>query len=190
MRVCLFIEGQENVTWEQWVALARACEEHGFEALFRSDHYLSFGHPSEWGTLDAWATIAALASQTERIHLGTLVSPVTFRHPSALSKSVVTADHASGGRVELAMGTGWNEPEHRAYGFPFPPFAERFEMLEEQVEIVHRLWDRDEVTFAGKHYKLEGVHALPKPFQDPHPNLIIGGEANRRSAALAARWAD
>jgi F420-dependent oxidoreductase-like protein len=190
MRVCLFIEGQENVTWDQWLALAKGSEEHGFEALFRSDHYLSFGHSSEWGTLDAWATISALASQTERIHLGTLVSPVTFRHPSVLAKSVVTVDHASGGRVELAMGTGWNEPEHRAYGLPFPPMAARVEMLEEQVEIVHRLWDRDEVRFEGKHYRLEGVHALPKPLQQPHPNLIVGGEANLRSAALAARWAD
>ncbi len=190
MRICLFIEGQENVTWEQWLALAKACEEHGFEALFRSDHYLSFGHAADWGALDAWATIAALASTTERIHLGTLVSPVTFRHPSELAKSVVTADYASGGRIELGMGTGWNEPEHRAYGFPFPPMAQRREMFEEQVEIVHRLWDQGEVTFQGKHYRLEGVHALPKPFQQPHPNLIIGGEAGPRSAALAARWAD
>lgn len=190
MRVCLFIEGQENVTWEQWLALAKACEEHGFEALFRSDHYLSFGHPAEWGTLDAWSTISALASQTERIHLGTLVSPVTFRHPSELAKAVVTADHASGGRIELGMGTGWNDAEHRAYGFPFPPMAQRREMFEEQVEIVHRLWDQGEVTFRGKHYRLEGVHSLPKPFQQPHPNLIIGGEAGPRSAALAARWAD
>jgi F420-dependent oxidoreductase-like protein len=190
MRICLFIEGQENVTWDQWVALARASEEHGFEGLFRSDHYMSFGHPAEWGTLDAWATLAALASLTGRIHLGTLVSPVTFRHPSELAKSVVTVDHASGGRVELAMGAGWNEAEHRAYGFPFPPTAERIERLEEQVEIVHRLWDRDEVTFEGKHYRLEAVHGLPKPVQEPHPNLIVGGAANARSAALAARWAD
>jgi F420-dependent oxidoreductase-like protein len=190
MRICLFIEGQENVTWEQWVGLAKASEEHGFEALFRSDHYMSFGHPAEWGTLDAWATLAALAPITERIHLGTLVSPVTFRHPSELAKSVVTVDHASGGRVELAMGAGWNEAEHRAYGFPFPPTAERIERLEEQVEIVHRLWDRDEVTYLGKHYRLEGVHGLPKPVQEPHPNLIVGGAANARSAALGARWAD
>jgi F420-dependent oxidoreductase-like protein len=190
MRVCLFIEGQENVTWEQWLALAAACEEHGFEALFRSDHYMSFGHPSEWETLDAWATISALVARTERIHLGTLVSPVTFRHPSELAKVVVTADHASGGRVELGLGTGWNEAEHRAYGFPFAPMSVRREMFEEQVEIVHRLWDREEVTFQGRHYRLEGVHALPKPFHQPHPNLILGGEAGPRSAATAARWAD
>jgi F420-dependent oxidoreductase-like protein len=192
MDVCLMIEGQEDVTWEQWVGLALACEEHGFAALFRSDHYLSFGHPADWGTLDAWATLAALASLTSRIHLGTLVSPVTFRHPSQLAKSVVTADHASAGRVELGMGAGWFEAEHRAYGFPFPPTRDRMEMLEEQMEIVHRLWDRDEdeVSFDGRHYRLAAVHALPKPVQDPHPKLILGGEARPRGAGLAARWAD
>ena len=192
MRVCLMIEGQEGVTWDQWVALATACEEHGFDALFRSDHYLSFGHPREWGTLDAWATLNALASHTSRIRLGTLVSPVTFRHPSELAKVVVTADHASAGRVELGMGAGWNEPEHRVYGFPFPPMPERFGMLREQLEIVHRLWDRDEeeVTFSGTHYHLEACHALPKPLQDPHPTLILGGGARKGAARLAARWAD
>jgi alkanesulfonate monooxygenase SsuD/methylene tetrahydromethanopterin reductase-like flavin-dependent oxidoreductase (luciferase family) len=149
MDVCLMIEGQEDVTWDQWLALAAACDEHGFEALFRSDHYVSFGHPGEWGSLDAWTTLAALAPHTERIRLGALVSPVTFRHPSVLAKSVVTADHASGGRVELGMGAGWFEEEHRAFGFPFPETSERWSVLEEQVEIVHRLWDRDEegVTF-------------------------------------------
>ena len=192
MQICLMIEGQEGVTWDQWVALALGCEEHGFDGLFRSDHYQSFGHPAEWGTLDAWATLAALAPLTSRISLGTLVSPVTFRHPSELAKVVVTADHASGGRVELGMGAGWNEPEHRAYGFPFPPTSQRFQMLREQVEIVHRLWDRheDEVTFTGTHYRLEGCHGLPKPVQDPHPRLILGGGALAGAARLAARWAD
>jgi F420-dependent oxidoreductase-like protein len=192
MRVCLMIEGQEGVTWEQWVALALACEEHGFDALFRSDHYVSFGHEEEWGSMDAWATLNALAARTERIRLGTLVSPVTFRHPSELAKSVVTADHVSGGRVELGMGAGWFKGEHRAFGFPFPQTAERFDILEEQVEIVHRLWSKDEpeVTFEGRHYRLESCHALPEPVQDPHPPLILGGDAGPRGARLAARWAD
>jgi F420-dependent oxidoreductase-like protein len=192
MDVCLMIEGQEGVTWDQWLSLALACEEHGFDGLFRSDHYLSFEHPRERGAFDAWTTLAALAAITERVRLGTMVSPVTFRHPSLLAKSVVTVDHASDGRVELGMGGGWFEREHSAYGFPFPPTAERMDILAEQVEIVHRLWDRDEdeVTFRGTHYQLEACPALPRPLQAPHPPLIIGGGAGPRSAALAARWAD
>ncbi len=121
-----------------------------------------------------------------------MVSPVTFRHPAELAKAVVTADHVSGGRVELGMGAGWFEREHRAFGFPFPPTRERMDMLTEQVEIVHRLWgaDGDQVDFEGEHYRLEACPALPTPYQDPHPPLIIGGGAGPRSAALAARWAD
>jgi F420-dependent oxidoreductase-like protein len=192
MDICLMIEGQEGVTWDQWVALARACEEHGFEGLFRSDHYLSFWGPKERGALDAWATISALGAITERIRLGSMVSPVTFRHPSELAKVVVTADHASRGRVELGMGAGWFEAEHLAFGFPFPPAPERLDLLTEQVEIVHRLITGDgaEVDFEGKHFRLESCPAFPAPFQDPHPPLIIGGGAGPRSAALAARWAD
>jgi F420-dependent oxidoreductase-like protein len=192
VRVALMIEGQEDVTWEDWVALAAACEEHGIEALFRSDHYVSFEHAHEWGALDAWATLAALASRTSRLRLGTCVSPVTFRHPANVAKTLVTIDHASGGRVELGLGAGWFEDEFAAFGFPFPTPPVRQEMLEEAVEIVRRLWDRDEptVTFRGRHFNLEDCRALPLPIQRPHPPLIIGGNAARRSAALAARWAD
>jgi F420-dependent oxidoreductase-like protein len=190
--ICLMIEGQEDVTWSQWVALALAAEEHGFHALFRSDHYVSFGHPEAWGALDAWTTLAALATRTERIRFGTMVSPVTFRHPSNVAKSVTTVDHVSGGRVELGLGAGWFEGEHRAYGFAFPPTNERYDRLEEYVEIVHRLWDRGEpsVTYEGTHFRLEDCHALPEPVQDPHPTLILGGGGGTRSARLAARWAD
>lgn len=192
MDLFLMIEGQEGVTWDQWLSLALACEEHGFDGLFRSDHYLSFEHPRDRGSLDAWTTLAALGAMTERIRLGTMVSPVTFRHPAVLAKSVVTVDHASDGRVELGMGAGWFEREHSAYGFPFPPIADRMDILAEQVEIVHRLWDKDEdeVTFEGKHYRLESCPGLPKPLQEPHPPLIVGGGAGPRSVALAARWAD
>lgn len=184
------IEGQEGVTWDQWLSLALACEELGFEGLFRSDHYLSFDHPHERGAFDAWATLAALASITERIRLGTLVSPGGFRHPSELAKAVVTVDHASDGRVELGMGAGWFEREHRAFGFPFPSSAERMDVLTEQIEIVHRLWSEDEVDFEGRHYRLESCTSLPRPLQEPHPPLIVGGSAGPRSVALAARWAD
>ena len=192
MDVCLMIEGQENVTWDQWVALAQASEEHGYDGLFRSDHYLSFGHPKEWGNLDAWATLSALGAVTERIRLGTLVSPVTFRHPSILAKSVVTADHVSGGRIEVGMGAGWFDGEHTAFGFPFPSTEERFFLLEEQVQIVHLLLEREveEVNFEGRYYSLQAAPGLPKPVQDPHPPLIIGGKGGRWGIHLAGWWAD
>jgi Luciferase-like monooxygenase len=125
MRVCLMVEGQEDVSWEQWLGLAAACEEHGLEGLFRSDHYQSVMGRHERGSLDAWATLAALAARTSRVRLGTLVSPATFRHPSVLAKNVVTVDHVSGGRVELGLGAGWHTDEHRAYGFEMPPTATR-----------------------------------------------------------------
>ncbi|HEX2118390.1 MAG TPA: TIGR03560 family F420-dependent LLM class oxidoreductase [Acidimicrobiales bacterium] len=190
MRICLMVEGQEDVTWDQWVALARAAEDAGLEALFRSDHYLSVIGRTDRGSLDAWATLAGLAASTERIRLGTMVSPATFRHPSVLAKMVTTVDHVSGGRAELGMGAGWHEPEHRAYGFPFPLAQERLDVLEKQVEIVHRSWTERTFDFPGRHYTLEGLDALPKPVSRPHPNLIVGGSGGARSVAVAARWAD
>jgi F420-dependent oxidoreductase-like protein len=190
MRVCLMIEGQEGVTWEQWRALAATAEEGGFEALFRSDHYESLAGPPNRGSLDAWSTICALAERTTTLRLGTLVSPVTFRHPSVLARTVVTADHVSNGRVELGIGAGWHEREHRSFGFPFDTTRARFDRLAEQVEIVHRSWEPEPFDFDGRFYRLEHADAQPKPVQRPHPNLIIGGRAGPRAAALAARWAD
>jgi F420-dependent oxidoreductase-like protein len=190
MRVCLMIEGQEDVTWEQWLALAGACEEHGLEALFRSDHYGPLMGMPDRGSLDAWATLAGLAARTSRIRLGTLVSPATFRHPSVLAKMVVTADHISGGRVELGLGAGWHEGEHRAFGFEFPPTPVRMERLAEQLEIVSRTFTDDVFSFSGRHYHLQDLRALPKPVQRPRPTLLVGGAAGPRSLALAARWAD
>ncbi|HEU4657928.1 MAG TPA: TIGR03560 family F420-dependent LLM class oxidoreductase [Capillimicrobium sp.] len=190
MELCVMIEGQEGETWEQWRAIAAACEEHGIPALFRSDHYLPLDGHLERGALDAWTTIAALAAITTNLRLGTLVSPATFRHPSVLAKSVVTADHVSGGRVELGLGAGWHLGEHKAYGFPFAGVAERFDVLAEQIEIVHSLWGDAAFEYHGRHYRLMGVDARPKPVQRPHPPLIVGGNAKPRSAALAARFAD
>lgn len=191
MDLCLMIEGQEGVSWEQWLALARACEEHGIPALFRSDHYLNLdGQHPQRGALDAWATLSALAAATSTLRLGTLVSPATFRHPSLLAKTVVTADHISGGRVELGLGAGWHEPEHSAYGFPFPPTRERLDILEEQLQVVLGNWGEDPFSFDGTHYSLRDLDAQPKPVQRPHPPLIMGGMAGPRSAALAARYAD
>ncbi|MGH2751788.1 MAG: TIGR03560 family F420-dependent LLM class oxidoreductase [Actinomycetota bacterium] len=190
MRICLMVEGQEGVTWQDWIGLARACEESGLEGLFRSDHYVSTINETTLGSLDAWATICGLASLTGRIRLGTMVSPATFRHPSLLAKMVTTADHISNGRVELGMGGGWFLEEHSAYGFDFPPAGERLEILAEQLEIIHGQWSEEVFSFDGANYSLEGVHALPKPVQRPHPPLIIGGSGGPKSLALAARWAD
>ena len=184
------IEGQEGVTWPEWLALAQACEAHGIPALFRSDHHLNLSEVAGRGSLDAWATISALAGHTTTLRLGTLVSPVTFRHPSAVAKLVTAADHVSGGRVELGLGAGWHEREHAAYGFPFPPLRVRMDMLEEQLEIVHGHWRPGPFSFAGEHYRLEALDAEPKPVQQPHPPLLMGGQAGPRGAALAARWAD
>jgi F420-dependent oxidoreductase-like protein len=189
--VCLMIEGQEGVEWPQWVALAQACEEHRLPALFRSDHYMNLdGQHPDRGSLDAWGTLCALAAVTDTVRLGTLVSPATFRHPANLAKLVATADQISGGRVELGLGAGWHEREHRAYGFPFPPTRERMDILEEQLEVVTRSWGEQEASFDGAHYSLDRLDAQPKPAQRPHPPLIMGGNAGARSARLAARFAD
>jgi F420-dependent oxidoreductase-like protein len=191
MRVCLMIEGQDGVTWDQWRTLAATAEEHGFETLFRSDHYMTLGDgEADRGSLDAWSTINALAASTTTIKLGTLVSPATFRHPSLLARMATTADHVSGGRVEVGLGAGWHEHEHRAFGFPFETARDRFDRFEEQIEIVHRSWHDEAFDFSGRYYTLEQCDAQPKPVQKPHPNLIHGGKAGPRSAAIAARWAD
>jgi alkanesulfonate monooxygenase SsuD/methylene tetrahydromethanopterin reductase-like flavin-dependent oxidoreductase (luciferase family) len=189
MRICLMIEGQESVTWEEWLELAKACEDSPIDALFRSDHYQSVMGKTERSSLDAWSTICGLAAVTSTLRLGTLVSPVTFRHPSVLAKNVVTADHiSSGGRIELGMGSGWLEAEHDAYGFPFPPTGERVAMFEEQIEIVRRQWEEDSFDFDGEHYRIKGGNAQPKPISPP--NLIVGGTARPRTLAAAAKWAD
>jgi F420-dependent oxidoreductase-like protein len=190
MRICLMIEGQEAVTWDDWRALARTAEASGFEALFRSDHYRSVQGRHERGSLDAWSTVNALAAVTETIRLGTMVSPASFRHPSVLAKSVATADHVSGGRVELGLGAGWLESEHRAYGFPFHDTRTRMDVLEEQLQIIRGEWGDGPFSFAGDHYRLEGLDALPKPLQRPGPPIIIGGSGGPRSLRLATTYAD
>ena len=185
------VEGQEGVSWRQWVALAQACEEHGVPAMFRSDHYLNLDgmHP-ERGSLDAWATIAALAAVTSNLRLGTLVSPATFRHPSNLAKVVATADQISGGRIELGIGAGWHEREHSAYGFQFPQTAVRMDILADQLEVIHRNWAQEPSSFDGEYYRLSDLDARPKPVQRPHPPIMIGGSGGARSLSLAARYAD
>jgi F420-dependent oxidoreductase-like protein len=184
------IEGQEGVTWPQWCALADACEEHGVDTLFRSDHYLSQGDEDGNVAHDAWTTIAALAARTTTLRFGTLVSPATFRLPALLANAAATADHVSGGRIELGLGAGWMEREHRAFAFPFPETPVRMEMFAEQLEIVHSLWTQPHVDFHGRHYTLENAPGLPKPVQQPHPPIIVGGSGTRGTAGPASRFAD
>lgn len=188
VEVDLMIEGQEDVTWAQWRAVAATAEESGFGGLFRSDHYMSEKVGSNRSSLEAWGTICGLAAVTSKIRLGTLVSPVGFRHPSVLAKLAVTADHISNGRAELGMGTGWFEDEHLAYGFPFPARRVRTAVLEEQVEIVKRTWRGESFSFEGEHYRIASLAAWPKPVHPPR--LIVGGDGGPRTIALAARWAD
>ena len=191
MDVCLMIEGQEGVTWPQWRALAEACEQHRIPTLFRSDHYLNLdGQHPERGSLDAWGTLNALAALTTTLRLGTLVSPASFRHPSILAKLVVTADHVSGGRIDVGLGAGWHEREHEAYGFPFAVTKTRVDVLEEQLQVLLGTWGGESFSFREEHYVLADLDAQPKPVQRPHPPLLMGGVAGPRSAALAARYAD
>jgi alkanesulfonate monooxygenase SsuD/methylene tetrahydromethanopterin reductase-like flavin-dependent oxidoreductase (luciferase family) len=177
MRVSLMIEGQEGVTWEQWLALARAAEDANLEGFFRSDHYRSIVRGDPAGALDAWATLAGLAAVTTKLRLGTMVSPVTFRRVSVLTKLVTTVDHISNGRVELGIGAGWFESEHEAYGFKFPPTKERLDELDRQLEELIRQWT-------------EAPDIWPKAVQQPHPPIIVGGTAKPRTVRAAVQWAD
>ena len=190
MKLALMIEGQEGVTWEHWCALADACERLGVETLFRSDHYISQADEAGNVAHDAWTTLAGLAARTTTLRLGTMVSPATFRPPGLLANAAATVDHISGGRIELGIGAGWMEREHRAYGFPFPKTSERLARFAEQLEIVHRLWTDDRVDFHGTYYTLEDAPAQPKPVQDPHPPLIVGGSGGRGTLEPALRFAD
>jgi F420-dependent oxidoreductase-like protein len=187
-------EPQQGLSYQEIVALARAAEEAGFEAYFRSDHYAGFPAAAGLPTTDAWATLAGLARDTERIGLGALVSPVTFRPPGNLAKVVATIAEMSGGRVELGLGAGWNEAEHRQHGLPFPPVDERFELLEEQLAIIHGLWaEPDGWSYAGRHWQVSDTRFHPKPAAPAgrrHPNIIVGGGGGPRMASLVARYAD
>jgi F420-dependent oxidoreductase-like protein len=194
MDLRVFVEPQLGASYDDQLRVARAAEDLGFEAFFRSDHYLTMGSSDGLpGPTDAWLTLAALARDTSRVRLGTLVSPATFRLPGPLAISVAQVDAMSGGRVELGMGAGWYEREHEAYGIPYPDDRERFDVFSEQVEIVDGLLRTPAgatYSFTGKHYQLVESPALPKPVQSPRPPIILGGSARKRGAALAARFAD
>jgi F420-dependent oxidoreductase-like protein len=194
----IFTEPQQGATYDTLLAVARAAEDGGFDGFFRSDHYLAdsefatAGPGGRPGPSDAWVTLGALARETARIRLGTLVTAATFRHPGPLAITVAGVDAMSGGRIELGIGTGWYEEEHLAYGIPFPPPAERFDRLDEQLQVITGLWDTPaggRFSFAGRYYKLIDSPALPKPVQVPHPPILVGGLGKERTPGLAARHA-
>jgi F420-dependent oxidoreductase-like protein len=188
MRYALMTEPQQGCSYEDVLALARTAEEVGFETYFRSDHYTSFPGQGGLPTTDAWTSLAGLARETTRIGLGVLVSPVTFRIPGSFTKVVSTVDEMSGGRVEMGVGAGWNEPEHEQLGIPFPPVKERVDRLEEELRILRGLWDEpDGWSFQGSHYQVRGSLFRPR---GRRPNLIVGGDGKPRSVRLGAAWAD
>jgi F420-dependent oxidoreductase-like protein len=193
MKLRIFTEPQQGADYRTLRAVALAAEDLGFDAFFRSDHYLAMGGSGRPGPTDAWATLAALAVETSRIRLGTMMSAATFRLPGPLAITAAQVDQMSGGRVELGLGTGWFEREHSAYGIPFPSLGERFDQFEEQLAIITGLWATGEgetFSFAGTHYQLSDSPALPKPAQRPRPPVLLGGTGARRTPRLAARYAD
>jgi alkanesulfonate monooxygenase len=189
----IFTEPQQGADYDDLLRVAQTAEAAGYDAFFRSDHYLAMGGSGEPGPTDAWTALAGLAVQTSRIRLGTLVNSATFRLPGPLAITVAQVDQMSAGRVELGLGAGWFEAEHAAYGIPFPPLGERFDRLAEQLEIITGLWGTlpgERFSFSGKHYSLTDSPALPKPVQQPRPPVIVGGFGKRRTPRLAARFAD
>jgi F420-dependent oxidoreductase-like protein len=191
MRLRIFTEPGQGASYDEQLAVARAAEELGYDGFFRSDHYLKVGAVDGLpGPTDAWVTLAGLARETSRIRLGSLVSPVTFRHPGPFAIQVAQVDQMSGGRIELGIGAGWYEQEHTAYGIPYP--QRRFDLLEEQLEIVTGLWRTEtggSYSFKGRHYELADSPALPKPVQRPGPPIIMGGSGQPRSQRLAVKHA-
>jgi F420-dependent oxidoreductase-like protein len=194
MELRIFTEPQQGASYDDLLAVARATEELGFDAFFRSDHYLKMGTVSgQPGPTDAWLTLAALGRETSRIRLGTLVTAATFRYPGPLAISVAQADQMSGGRIELGLGAGWYEAEHQAGAMPFPGLGERFARLEEQLAIITGMWataDGQTFSFDGTHYQVNGSPGLPKPVQQPRVPIIVGGGGPRRTPRLAALYAD
>jgi F420-dependent oxidoreductase-like protein len=194
MRLVVMLEPQFGASYHDQLRIAKHAEELGFDGFFRSDHFLTMrpdlGLP---GPTDAWTTLAGIAVQTSRLRLGTMVTSATFRLPGPLAVAIAGVDQMSGGRVEFGLGAGWFEREHEAYGIPFPPVAERFDRLEEQLAVITGLWRTpvgERFDFDGRYYQLTDSPALPKPAQSPAPPVIVGGHGKRRTPALAARYAD
>lgn len=188
----VFVEPQQGASYEQQLGVAQAAESLGYSAFFRSDHYLAMKTEGLPGPTDSWVTLAGIARETSTIRLGTLVTSATFRYPGPLAISVAQVDAMSDGRVEFGIGAGWFEAEHLAYAIPFPDLGERFERLEEQLEIITGMWETqvgETFDYSGRHYTVVDSPALPKPTQRPHPPIVIGGGGPKRTPALAARFA-
>ena len=193
MRFALMTEPQQGLSYDEILAIARTAEEAGLEAFFRSDHYASFPGGSGKPTTDAWTTLAGLARETSTIRLGVLVSPVTFRIPGSFAKVIQTVDEMSGGRVEAGFGAGWNADEHAQLGIPFPDIRERYDMLTEQMAIIHGLWtEPDGWSYEGKYWKVRGAirHGEIARGGRPHPHILFGGKGGPRMAALVAEYGD
>ncbi len=193
MDLRIFTEPQFGASYGDQLAVAQAAEGAGFDAFFRSDHWRAFAGDGLPGPTDSWLTLGAIARETERIRLGTLVSSATFRHPGPLAITVAQVDEMSGGRVELGLGSGWFDGEHHAYGIPFPDLGERFDRLEEQLAVITGLWETpvgETFSFPGTHYPVTDSPALPKPVQSPRPPIIVGGHGAKRTPRLAATYAD
>ncbi|WP_435278203.1 LLM class F420-dependent oxidoreductase [Rhodococcus yananensis] len=193
MELRIFTEPQQGASYEDLLAVAKTAERLGYGAFFRSDHYLAMNVEGLPGPTDAWITLAGLARDTSTIRLGTLVTSATFRHPGPLAITVAQVDAMSGGRVEFGLGSGWFEDEHRAYGIPFPPLKERFDLLEDSLAVITGLWDTpigDTFSYDGKHVRIEDSPALPKPVQSPHPPIVMGGAGKKRTPALVAKYAN
>ena len=192
MQLRIFTEPQMGATYDELLAVAKRTEETGFDAFFRSDHYLTMGGDGLPGPTDAWVTLAGLARETSRIRLGTLMTAATFRLPGPLAIAVAQVDQMSGGRVEFGIGSGWFAEEHTAYGIPFPELGERFDRYEEQLAVISGLWATppgQTFDFAGSHYQLSGSPALPKPVQPGGIPILVGGAGRKRTPRLAARYA-
>ncbi|MGZ8631194.1 MAG: TIGR03560 family F420-dependent LLM class oxidoreductase [Actinomycetota bacterium] len=181
---------QHQLTWDEILARARLAEDAGLDGIWVFDHFKALYADPKGPSLEAWTLLAGLARETSRVRLGTLVTGMTHRHPAVLAAEVVTVDHLSGGRVECAIGAAWNESEHRELGIPFPPRGERMDRLEEGVEVLRLLFTADEATFEGRHFRLEGATYNPKPVQQPHPPIWIGGQGRRRTLPIVGRHAD
>ncbi|MEU5841218.1 LLM class F420-dependent oxidoreductase [Rhodococcus sp. NPDC047139] len=193
MELRIFTEPQQGASYDDLLAVAQTAERLGYGAFFRSDHYLAMNAEGLPGPTDAWITLAGLARDTSTIRLGTLVTSATFRYPGPLAISIAQVDAMSGGRVDFGFGAGWFEEEHLAYGIPFPSVKERFDRLEESLAVITGLWETPEgetFSYEGKHVRIENSPALPKPYQRPHPPIIMGGAGKKRTPALTARYAD